>query len=276
MTTKITVITGTSGTHQQNRSLRSRLLRVTAFSLFLISAMAAMSFTQDDTTKKSEEKTITQLTTSASDSCCMVTFANGVLHIVITNKTPFTADVRINNMDVHSWVNSMMAYSYKKINLNSIGLADYKMDVTFTRVETMNHKMAVAFRKNLDDEMLAADAELTEVFNQTVAAPLFSRLLNEETTRADLLMDKILGDDAENRMRAAQFSKAIGLEKECADADMDYMVNASELQNISPATGRDADQMIDDLLAKNTFKSILPVAAYSADKSMDEILKNSN
>ena len=149
MTTKLTVNSDQNGTLKQNKSLVRRMMRMTASVLFAVIALATMSFTQDDTTKKAEEKTVNQFNPAVADSCCTVTFATGNQQIVITNANAFTAEVRINNMDIATWVNSLKAYTYKRINFNSIGLADNKMDVSFTVAEQMNRKMAVAYSKNL-------------------------------------------------------------------------------------------------------------------------------
>lgn len=273
MTTKLTVISGTNGTLKQTKNISRSFRQFAASVIFMGFAFAAMSFTQDDTTKKAEEKNVTSITNSvAADSCCTVTFVNGIQHIVITNKNAFSADVRINNMDINTWVNSMMAYSYKKINVSSIGTADSKMDVNFSTVETMNRKKAVAFVNNMKNETLDADAELTEVFNQSVAAPLYSEMLGTETAEADVLMDKSMSEDAETRVKAAQFSK--GIETGNADGNMDYMVNASELKNLTPALSADADKKMDDLLAKYAFKTVRSAEAIEADKSIDELVNN--
>ncbi len=272
MTTKLTVISETNGTLKQTKNISRRFRQFAASFIFMAFAFAAMSFTQDDTTKKAEEKNIATVTNAGADSCCTVTLVNGIQHIVITNKNAFSADVRINNMDINTWVNSMMAYSYKKINISSIGTADSKMDVNFSTVEKLNRKKAVAFANNMKNETLDADAELTEVFNQTVAAPLYSEMLGSETAEADALMDKSLTEDAETRVKASQFSKAI--ETGNADNEMDYMLNASELKNFTPALSTDADRKLDDFLTKNTFKSVRSAEATEADKSIDELVTN--
>ncbi len=276
MTTKLTVNPETNGTLKQNKNLSSRIMRFTASLLLSGLALGAMSFTQEDTTKKEEQQSVTMQSTSTVDTCCTVTFVNGIQNIVITNRNAFSADVRINNMDINTWVNSMMAYSFKNININSIGLADNKIDLVFTKVELINRRMAVAFGKNLKNETLDADVELNETFNTTVAAPLFGKMLNAETIDADAIMDKTMNDDAENRVKAAQFSKAIGFEKANADDEMDFMVNASVLKNISPVVGLNADQQMDELIYKSGISKIRPATAKDADKGMDELLRNKN
>lgn len=273
MTTKLTVNPETNGTLKQNKNLSSRIIRLTASLLLSGLALAAMSFTQEDTTKKEEQQSATMQLTSTVDTCCTVTFVNGIQNIVITNRNAFSADVRINNMDINTWVNSMMAYSFKNININSIGLADNKIDLVFTKVELINRRMAVAFGKNLKNETLDADVELNETFNITLAASLFGKMLNAETSDADAIMGKIMNDDAENRLKAARFSKAINFEKTNADDKMDYMVNASVLKNISPGIGLNADQQMDALINKSGISKIRPAAAKDADKGIDDLLR---
>lgn len=270
MTTKLTVSSETNGTLKQNKTIIRRWMRFTASLLFTGLSLFAMSFTQDDTTKKAEEKNNTAVT--AADSCCTVTLVNGIQHIVITNKNAFSADVRINNMDITTWVNSMMAYSYKKINISSIGTADNTMDANFSEAETVNQKLAVAFGKNLQNETAEADLVLEETFTKIVAAPLYSRMLSAERTEADILMDKNMNDDAETRAKAARFGQAI--ETTNADAEMDFMINAAGLKNLIPATCADADRKMDDLLTKTVFKNIRAAEVTEADKSIDELVNN--
>ena len=72
--------------------------------------------------------------------------------------------------------------------------------------------------------------------------------------------------------QAAQFSKANATGN--ADYEMDYMLNASELKNFTPALSTDADRKLDDLLTKSTFKSVRSAEAIEADKSIDELVNN--
>jgi hypothetical protein len=276
MTTKLTVTPATNGTLKQNRNLSKRLMQFAASFFFSVIALTAMSFTQDDTTKKAEDKTITQLTNSADDSCCVVNFVNGMQHFSFRNKPSFAVEIHTNAAALKTWAQNFVYMSNKAAALQSINVADNNIDLVFTDVEMINRNKAIAFSNYLKDESLAADADLNEVFNQTVAAPQFVQSLNTETAEADASMDKNMADELENRVKAVLFSKTIGVEKQAADNDMDYMVNASALQNISPFTGSDADQQIDDLLAKNTFKSVYPMNAIDADRIMDDLLKNRN
>lgn len=276
MKTKLTVNTGTTGTLKQNRNLTGRLMRFTA-TLFLAGfAFGAMSFTQEDTTKKEEEKTITQITSAKADSCCTITFVSGIQHIVITNRNPFNADVRINDMDINTWVNSMMAYSYKKIQVSSMGLADNKMDAQFTKTEMLNRKLAVAYTKNLEMETSAADAELMGVFNKNVAAPLYSKQLTAQANEADRLADVSFNDEVENRVKAVQFGKSIRTEKEKADGEMDFMLQTSVLKNFTPGAAVAADQQMDQLIQNGGLKKIHPVTAEQADKGIDVMINNKN
>ena len=100
MTTKLTVNSETNGTlKQNNNSLGRKMMRLTAPALFAVIAFTSMSFTQDDTTKR-----VTENTATVADSCCVVTFVSGNQQIVITNTNAFTADVKINNMDINNWI----------------------------------------------------------------------------------------------------------------------------------------------------------------------------
>lgn len=276
MTTKLTVTPATNGTLKQNKNTRKSLMQFAVSFFISVIALTAMSFTQDDTTKKTEDKNITQITNSADDSCCVVNFVNGMQHIIIRNKPAFAVEMRTNAASLKTWAQNFVFTSNRAADVQSVYSADHSIDQVFTGVEMINQNMAIAFSNDLKTESLEADAEMNEVFNQTVAAPLFVQSLSVETAEADALMDKNMTDELENRIKAAQFSKTIGVEKQTADNNMDFMVNASALQNITPVTGSDADRQMDDLLAKNVFKSVYPVNAADADRMMDELLKNRN
>lgn len=273
MTTKLTVATETNGTLKQNNTnITRKLLHGAASFLMAGLALMIMSFTQDDTTKKAEMNKVSNYATTSIDSCCAVTFVNGIQHIVITNTNAFTAEVRINNMDLNTWVNSMMAYSFKRINLSSIGTADHKMDMNFTKAENMNRKMAVAYGHNIESEAVAADETISDYFEKAVAAPLFSNELTTEKNVADANMDLQFNDDAELRAKAALYGKTI--ETVNADDAMDFMVNAAGINHFSPAISNEADKQMDDLLVKTTFKSIRSSEATAADLNMDELVEN--
>ncbi len=272
MTTKLTVNSETNGTlKQNNNSLGSRMMRFTATALFAVIAFASMSFTQDDTTKRVNENTA-----SVTDSCCVVTFVSGNQQIVITNTNAFTADVRINNMDITTWVNSLKAYTYKRINFNSIGLADNKMDVSFTVAEQMNRKMAVAYSKNLETENAVADNQINNKFTEAVAAPLFSKMLQVEAADADASVDNMIADDAENKAKASAFRKAVTAGNIAADEQVDLMVYASTIENKKQLNTTDADSKMDALMNKSSFSSVRPSAGGAADQAIDALLKKMN
>ena len=272
MTTKLTVNSDMNGTLKQNKSLVRRMMRMTASVLFAVIGLASMSFTQDDTTKKAEEKTVNQFNPAVADSCCTVTFATGNQQIVITNANAFTAEVRINNMDIATWVNSLKAYTYKRINFNSIGLADNKMDVSFTVAEKVNQKMAVVYSKNLQTKSAVADNEINNKFTEAVAAPLFGKMMQPALTDADASIDMMIADDAENKAKASQFRKLITANNAAADENVDLMVYAASIEQGKPVSATDADNKIDALINKTTISPIRPASATSADKSMDALL----
>jgi hypothetical protein len=260
MTTKLTVNSETNGTLKQNNSLGRRMMRIAASALFTVIAFASMSFTQDDTTKQVGENTV-----AVADSCCTVTFVSGNHQIMITNTNAFTAEVRINNMDINTWVNSLKAYTYKKINLNSIGLADNKMDASFTLAEKMNRKMAVAYSKNLQTESAVADNQINNMFTEAVAAPLFGKML-----------ENMMIDDAENRTKASQYRKIVTASSIEADEQVDLMVYASTIEKSKKLNTTDADIQMDALMNKSSFSPVRPSAGGAADQAIDALLKKMN
>lgn len=272
MTTKLTVTAGTNGTLKQTKTLGSRMMRMTASVLFVVLALTSMSFTQDDTTKKAEEKTVSQFNPAVADSCCTVTFATGSQQIVITNANAFASEVRINNMDLNTWVNSLKAFTYKRVNFNSIGLADNKMDVSFTIAEKVNQKMAVAYSKALQTNAVVADNEINDQFTETVAAPLFGKMVQPALISADASMDMMLTDDAENKVKMSQFRKLVTATSVSADENMDLMVYAASIEQGRKVNTTDSDYQIDSLINKPSFSPVRPAAAKSADNSMDALL----
>jgi hypothetical protein len=272
MTTKLTVKAGTNGTLKQTKTLGSRMMRMTASVLFVVLALTSMSFTQDDTTKKAEEKTVNQFNPAVADSCCTVTFATGSQQIVITNANAFAAEVRINNMDINTWVNSLKAYTYKRVNFNSIGLADNKMDVSFTVAEKVNRKMAVAYSKSLQTEAVVADNDVNDQFTEAVAAPLFGRMMQPALTSADASMDMMLADDADNKAKVSQFRKQVTATSVSADENVDLMIYAASIEQGRKVNTTESDILIDTLINKPSFSAIRPAAATSADKSIDGLL----
>lgn len=272
MTTKLTVTAGTNGTLKQTKTLGSRMMRMIASVLFVVIALTSMSFTQDDTTKKAEEKAVSQFNPSVADSCCTVTFATGNQQIVITNANAFTAEVRINNMDIQTWVNSLKAYTYKRANFNSIGLADNKMDMSFTVAEKVNQQMAVAYSKDLQTKTASVDTELNNKFAEVVAAPHFGKMMQPALVSADATIDMMLADDAENKVKASQFRKLVTANSAVADEDVDLMVYGASIEQGKPVNSADADNKMDALINKTSISPIRPAAAANADKSMDALL----
>lgn len=271
MTTKLTVNSGTNGTLKQNKNLGSRMMRIAASVLFTVIALTSMSFTQDDTTKQAGENTI-----AVADSCCTVTFVSGNHQIMITNTTAFTAEVRINNMDINTWVNSLKAYTYKKINLTSIGLADNKMDASFTLAEQMNRKMAVIYSKNLQTESAVADNQINNMFTEAVAAPLFSKMLQVEAVDADASVDNLMIDDAENKTKASLYRKAVTTSTIAADEQVDLMVYASTIDKSKKLNTTDADTQMDALMNNSSFSPVRPSTGCAADQAIDALLKKMN
>lgn len=273
MTTKLSVTSASHGTPKQNKNLISGLMHLAATMIFAVMALTAMSFTQDDTTKYSDIKRFSQNNTTV-DSSFTVTLITGDQRIVITNKNPFKADVRINDMDLNTWVNSMMAYSYKRINYPTIGYADYSMDAAFTNDEHENYNRSVIFGKSLSTQLTESDQKINENFVTSVETPLFQKSLNEELVEADANMDKALNDEVENKAKAVQFTKTIN--NTASDDDMDMTMNASAMARITPAVAVDADKAIDIVFLKNTFKHIDATSVFDADRQMDALLNGCN
>jgi hypothetical protein len=261
MTTTLTV-NSANGTLKQNNNL------VTASALLTVVAIATMSFTQDDTTKYAEERM------QNADSCCMVTFVSGNQQIMITNMNAFAAEVRINNMDLNTWVNSLKAYSFKKFNFNMIGLADQKIDRSFAVAEALNRTMAVNYSRNMQTEMAVADNYLNNTFDKAVAAPLFGKLLQTEVADADLATDRLIADDADNKAKASAYRKAITGNSIEADEQVDLMLYASGIEKTANISTTEADKNIDAAMYKSAFKTVRPADAATADSNIDALLKS--
>ncbi|RXK58289.1 hypothetical protein ESA94_16715 [Lacibacter luteus] len=267
MTTKLTV-NSTNGTLKQNNSLVTRMMRMTASLVLTVVAIATMSFTQDDTTKYAEEGI------QNADSCCTVTFVYGNQQILVKNANAFGAEVRINNMDLNTWVNSLKAYSFKKFNFNMIGSSDTKIDVAFNVAEALNRTMAVNYGKNMQTEVETADNALNNEFDKTVAAPLFGKMLQSEIAAADIATDKLAEDDAENKAKASAFTKAVTGNSIQADELVDLMLYASAIEKTTTISTTEADKNIDVAMYKNTFKTVRPADAATADSYIDALLKS--
>lgn len=267
MTTTLTV-NSANGTLKQNNNLVTRMLRLTASALLTVVAFATMSFTQDDTTKYAEERM------QNADSCCMVTFVSGNQQIMITNMNAFAAEVRINNMDLNTWVNSLKAYSFKKFNFNMIGLADQKIDRSFAVAEALNRTMAVNYSRNMQTEMAVADNYLNNTFDKAVAAPLFGKLLQTEVADADMATDRLIADDADNKAKASAYRKAITGNSIEADEQVDLMLYASGIEKTANISTTEADKNIDAAMYKSAFKTVRPADAATADSNIDALLKS--
>lgn len=267
MTTTLTV-NSDNGTLKKTNNFVTGMLRLTASALLTVVAMATMSFTQDDTTKYAVERT------QNADSCCMVTFVSGNQQIMVTNTNAFAAEVRINNMDLNTWVNSLKAYSFKKFNFNMIGLADQKIDRSFAVAEALNRTMAVSYSRNMQSEMAVADHNLNNTFDKVVAAPLFGKLLQTEVTDADKATDRSVADDADNKAKASAYSKSVTGNNIEADEQVDLMLYASAIQNTANISTTEADKNIDVAMYKSIFKTVRPADAVAADKYMDALLKS--
>lgn len=274
MTTKLSVTSASHGTPKTNRNLINGLLHFAGTMIFAVMALTAMSFTQDDTTKYSDNKRFGQLT-EGSDSTYTITLIQGDQRIVITNKNPFKADVRINDMDLNTWVNSMMAYSYKKINYSTIGYADNTMDIAFNNDESENYNRSVIFVKNLSTQLTIADQKINDNFVLSVETPLYQKTMNEELAESDAEMDKAINDEVENRAKAVQFTKTMNTDQ--SDEEMDMMMNASVMAKITPATvAAEADKAFDLVFLNNTFKRIDATSVFDADRQMDALLNSCN
>ncbi|MFT3845046.1 MAG: hypothetical protein QM725_08340 [Lacibacter sp.] len=273
MTTNLKVISASHGTLKQKKSLTSGMLHIAVTMIFAVMALTAMSFTQDDTTKYTDHNGYGQNNTSG-DSTFKITLISGIQHIVITNKNAFSADVRINDMDLNTWVSSMMAYSYKRINYSTIGYADNSMDAAFTNDENENNQRSVIFGKNLSTQLTEADQKINETFVLSVETPLFQKTISEEMAEADANMDKAINDEVDNKAKAVQFTKSVN--NNLVDEDMDMMLNASAMSKISPAVANDADKAIDLVFLKNTFQNIDATSVFDADRKMDELMNNCN
>jgi hypothetical protein len=149
------------------------------------------------------------------------------------------------------------------------------MDLSFDVAEQMNRKMAVAYSKNLETENAVADNQINNQFTQAVAAPLFSKMLTVEATDADASMDNMIADDAQIKVDASAFRKAVIAGNIAADEQLDLMVYASTVNNKKLNT-TDADTQMDALLNKSSFSPVRPSVGGAADQAIDALLKKMN
>ncbi len=272
-----TVNSSTKGTLKQKRNhIVSKLVSMIASTFIAFSALTIMSFTQDDTTRMVEEKNTTTNTQLTADSCCTVTYVQGVQNVVIINRNAFTADIRINNMDIQSWLNSLKAYSFKHINVQAMMHADHKMDEAFIKAEQMNRKMAAGFSKRIFAGAQTADEELNDLFLKSVASVQYSKSLISEVQNADNQIDQSFMNEAELNALAVQFNKSLKTEKENADDEMDFMMQLSSLKNFTPSIGINSDREMDMMMLNETRLNKIPVSIIEADVRMDELFQNLN
>ncbi len=273
MTTKVRVTSGNPETLKMEKTNLVKIMgRWTKVVLLLGLSLVGMSFTTDDTSNVQDTISENTVTVQPADSSLSITMLSGNRRIVIVNKNAFTATVSIDDMDVNTWVNSLMAYSYKRLNGKSVTMADKMMDNNFVVAEKRNGKMAVALAKTIKAEIEAADAATNELFAVNITAPLFSKSVNEQAKATDAQLDEKMYEDAELMKQAAQYSKTINTIE--ADTDMDMMVNASALKNFLPENAVDADAEMDQMIQRVNIKKITPAAAQQADKYMDGLLQN--
>jgi hypothetical protein len=237
--------------------------------MMFVLSFIGMSFTTDDTARTNDTAVETKL--ANNDGCCTVTTVNGNQTIVITTSTGFTGTVKINGMDLNTWVNSLMAYNYGQINMAVVTKADAKMDDAFVAAEKLNKKLATVYSKNIASIAEVADDNINVFFDRTVAAPQYKLMMSNEVEQADAKMDEVLNDDAELMKMAVLFSKNINATT--ADADIDLLLTISTIRKTSPSSIKDADSDMDKMMNKTNFKTISPAAAVEADQKMDQLLK---
>lgn len=270
MRTDFTVTSGIAGTLKQ-KDLVSVARNVAAALLLLVLSVAAMAFSEKDTTKTKEAATYT---TQPVDSCCITTFVSDVQHIVITNTSLLKGKVMINNMDINTWVNSLMAYSFKKMNNHSLERADNRMDSNFSTSELENRKLAVSFGKMIRQEAVEADEAMNQVYNEKIVAPAFARTISAEMKQADQEMDMIVKKDGDLSQETAAYRKSIAGEMISADESMDQMMAVSAIKNEVPANVVNSDRLMDALFIFNTNNRICPGIAADADCELDKLMND--
>jgi hypothetical protein len=267
MRTKLTVNSKNNGTLKLKKE-RNMLRTITAGMMLFALSFVGMSFTSDDTARTNDTAVETKAVNN--DGCCTVTTVNGTQTIVITTSNGFAGTVKINGMDLNTWVNSLMAYNFSQINMAVVHKADAKMDAVFTAAEKLNKQMAVAFGKKIGADAEVADEKISVLFDQTIAAPLYKTAMTDEVEAADAQMDESLNDDAELMKMAALFTKAINTNT--ADADMDLLLNVSTISKTSFSSMKDADSDMDKMMNSNKIKVISAASAIEADKKMDILM----
>lgn len=257
------VISGqTNGTLKQNQKGNTLRSMMSLFMMLLVS-FAAMSFQKDDTTKSEANVSIMQPT----DSCCTVTIVNGNQRITITRISALKSQIRINDMDVQTWVNGLEAYTFKKLNSDVVVGADVNMDAEFTAAELMNRRLAAQFTRSIATDATAADEQLTDVFMRRIAAPEFGQQLKNELAAADAGMDAGVATDEWNKQEAVRFKRLVIQPAE--DEQMDMMINASLLSPIKSTIAFEADLLLDAQLNGNAPGNFKSGSVKDADQKMD-------
>ena len=137
--------------------------------------------------------------------------------------------------------------------ISTIGLADNKMDVSFTVAEQMNRKMAVAYTKNLETENAVADNQINNRFTEAVAAPFFSKMLQVEAAGADASVDNLIAMDEKNKANASAFRRSVIAGNIAADEELDLLVYGSTIDQNKKMNTVDADAKMDALMNKSFF-----------------------
>ncbi|HMP86434.1 MAG TPA: hypothetical protein PKE63_04110 [Lacibacter sp.] len=266
MTTKNQVPSRFNGTLKTKHLLQSFRTFLSLAALALVS-FVTMAFDTEDTTRRMHP------VSDAADSCCTYTFVSGGYHITIRNSNSLNSSVLINNMDVQTYVNTLKAYTFKKVNSGFAVEADQTLDVRFIEAEARNRQMAAAFSHEMNMAASAADENLEEMFTTQVAAPLFSRQAAENAADADAGIDQAFNEGVERTARAVAFGKQ--QEFTAADAGMDHQVLVTGMAPVTPRMQllREADAQLDEQFRNQPFRTIRPVLGAAADVAMDQNIR---
>ncbi len=259
----------TNGTLKLNQK-RNTLRKFVSLFLLLTASFAALSFQNDDTTKSGERTNIASAL-KPTDSCCTITIVNGNQRITITRISAVKSLILINDLDVQTWVNGLEAYTFKKLNTETVTGADTNMDVEFSAAELQNRRLAVQFTRTIEATAAEADLQLTDAFLLRVAAPAFGQQLRNELNAADASIDAQLVSDEINKQEAARFRKSVIQPDE--DEMLDMAVNASVLKNFTAAVAMDADLLLDAQMNKSGSMNFIPADLKTADQKMDEQIR---
>ena len=251
----------TNGTLKQSQKRNTLRSMMSLFVLLLVS-IAAMSFQNDDTTKATTGSAL-----QPNDSCCTVTIVNGTQRITITRVSALKSMIRINDMDVQTWVNGLEAYSFKKLNADVVVGADENIDAEFTAAELVNRRLAAEFTRSVGVTAAEADQQLNNTFLLQIAAPEFGQQLKTELQTADAGMDAEFLTDEWNKQEAVRFRKSVLRPAE--DELMDMTINASVLSPIKTSIGAPADLLMDAQLIGTGSSNFKSGSVKAADLQMD-------